>query len=75
MDNVPVFLKIDEFRKLKTHIEEIKGKVELSEKLIGELKKANAEEQKRIESFEEQLNKVKNIIHTINSKIESANEE
>lgn len=76
MDNLPVFLKIDEFKKLRANVDELKEKVELAERLIKELKQANEEEEekKRIESFESQLTKLKNLVQTIDSKVQS-NEE
>ncbi|MDK2849490.1 MAG: hypothetical protein PWP03_442 [Candidatus Woesearchaeota archaeon] len=74
MDNLPVFLKIDEFKKLRANVDELKEKVELAERLIKELKQANEEEKKRIESFESQLTKLKNLVQTIDSKVQS-NEE
>ncbi len=75
MDNVPIFLRIDDFKKLKKNIDEINEKVILTEDLINELKAANEEEKKRIEAFEEQLSKIKKVMNTITSKVNSPNEE
>jgi predicted nucleic acid-binding Zn-ribbon protein len=67
-DKIPIFLKIEDFEKVKKSIEFLNEKVEETETAIKEMRQMNAEEQKDLERFETEVKRIRGIVDSLMTK-------
>jgi len=65
--NEPVFIKVDDYKKLKTNLDKLDEKIRSSQKKIDEINKIKEEEQELFDSW-------KKLLSSLDEKIKKANE-
>ncbi|HDP73385.1 MAG TPA: hypothetical protein ENN46_00285 [Candidatus Woesearchaeota archaeon] len=74
-EKIPIFLKIEDFEKIKKSIEMLNEKTEETETAIKELRQMNLEEQKNLESFENEIKKIRKVVDSLTLKVTKPRDE